>query len=168
MNTEMPKQELFKTLLENFPLAVLIWEIPENKKLNECKILFVSEQAEDVFNREFNNLVGQTVGEVFPQLANTLFSTAFKRVLLTKENERIISFLYGEKDTPENYFRVELIPLSDESLGVAFINISHQVKAEKDLNDRLSELELVNKSMVNREMKMVELKEKLQICINES
>lgn len=42
------------------------------------------------------------------------------------------------------------------------MDITERVKAKKELEDKVDELELMNKLMVGREIKMVELKDKIK------
>jgi hypothetical protein len=153
--------DLFKAFVKKTPTGVYIWKINDPEDVEACSIEFINDAASKGAEADLKQYVGKSVGDSFPGIGETLMPTVFRAATKTGEKQRIISFLYGNKNIPENNFRVELIPLSEEYIAVMFINISAQIKAEEKLHEKLDELERITEIMTGRELKMVELKEEI-------
>lgn len=166
---KMMSDEVCRDFIKKIPYGLIMTTIEDPDDLSAGKILHVSKSAITMLQLEEagNVTMGRTIGEAFPGLDKTILSIVYKSAVKSGETKRAISFLYGSEDIPENYFRVELIPLENNKyMAAIFINISAQVALERKVKDQIKELEEVNKYMKDRELRIIELKRQVKKLTN--
>ena len=162
MITDNIRDMSFKNITDSMPVGLFLWKIHDPNDITTCTIEYINSAASTAIQSTLDDITGKTVGEAFPGIEHTPVATAFNATMATKSNQRITDFLYGTENIPTNHFRVELVPVEEDSIVVLFMNISEQIEAEEKLYKKIEEVSKLNKFMVDRELRMVELKKQLQ------
>ena len=151
-------EEKYRTLVEN--TTDLIFMIDKSSK-----VLSVNKSAAVIFEKKPEDLVGKSIYNLFLKDVVKQYSNSLKEVFnigksISKESKIIVK---GVK----LWLNTALSPLKDQdNKTVAVIGISHDIterkKSDQALKKRTKELEKFHKVAVGRELKMIELKEKIK------
>lgn len=136
---------------------------------NQSKISFWNKAAELIFGYKASEAIGQDLH----YLIASEKQHREKRDNINKFNQTGQSDVIGKiielpvKNKQGKVFMVELsvskTRINDEWFSVGIMrDVTERKKAEKQLQEKISELEKINKLMVDRELKMVELKDEIK------
>lgn len=120
----------------------------------------------------FNRLFGYSKDEVVGEFLDILFQREddFKKISQKLLREKKISDFEKHLKTKKGealLFLVSAIAREDENADIvgylfSFVDITLIKRTERELREKVEELERINKLMIGRELKMVELKEALR------
>ena len=97
--------------------------------------------------------------DISPSLKTSGVLDTYFELLKTGGVHDYPSFDYpGDENTKPGTYSSHAAALTRDTLYVEFTNITEQKKAEEDIKVRTEELERINTLMVDRELKMSELK----------
>ena len=134
-------------------------------KNNGTKLYFkdFNKAAEQLEKIKKKNVLGKEVRDVFPGAKDMGFVDLLKKVYKTGEVVFSPAAQYVDPKTGKTYFRENYIyRLSNGDVVAIFSNVTDRITAEKALKEKLEELEQINKLMVGRELKMIELKKEIK------
>ena len=151
-------QELFSLLIRNVPAPVAIFD-------TEMRYIFTSDRWLKDYNLGSQNIIGLSHYEVFPNLSEEW--KAIHRRCLGGE------CVYNDDDSfvrpngRREYLRWDIVPWRDTQGSIGGIIIFSEVvtklrELELELKERVSQLELENKSMIGREIRIAELKKEIE------
>ncbi len=127
----------------------------------DWKYLYVNATVAKQAHTTKEALIGKTMMEAFPGIEKTpLFKqmekVMRKQVSVRMENEFI--FPGGEV----GWFNLYIHPVQ-EGIMILSVDITDRKRAEMELNEKIKELDVWLQSTVDRELKMIELKQKITI-----
>jgi PAS domain S-box-containing protein len=151
-------EERFQAFMENNPAVAWM-------KDAEGKFLYINSVFGKRFNISLESIRGKTDYDIFPKEIADAVRTNDQKVRESGKPMEIEETI----PTPDGVARVWLtykFPFTDlnkkQLIGGMAIDITDQKIHQAALDSRSKELELINKAMVGRELKMVELKETVQ------
>lgn len=147
---------LFENMLNGFAYCKMIYDQQNNP------VDFIYLEVNKAFEKltGLKNTKGKPVTEVIPGIKQTnpeLF-TIYDRVASTGKPEIFETFV----KPLSIYFSVSVYSPKKDHFVAIFDNITERKNSEQKLKDKISELENFNKITVDRELKMIELKNKIQ------
>lgn len=160
MNTDL-SLELFEELFDKLPNSNFILNIESVKNIENTKIFSFNTSAKNNFNID-SKIENQLLGKYLPKLFDSVLQLEFQKVIKTKANGRIISYHFNKDLEGEKFFRIEIIYLKNNFLGLIFYDITCQKELQIQLDSKLDELEKLNRFMIDRELNMIKLKEEVQ------
>lgn len=128
------------------------------------KILDISKNFENLFGFTSLEIIGQHLGKIFQESKEI---EEMEKVLLKKEvifkKETTLLTKQGRK-FPVN---LSVMPREDEEgtlygYFLAFLDITESKRLEKELKDKIVDLEKFQELVVGRELKMIELKKRIR------
>lgn len=165
----------FRQILENSTAVIYLKDI-------DGRYLFINRQYEKLFHISLEKIIGKKDHDIFPKEAADSFRKNDLEVLRKKTSMEIEEYV-PQNDELHTYISIKfpLVSGAEEFYGVCGIStdITERKKLEKklqaynqrleaevaertkELQTKIAELELINKSMVGRELKMIELKEEI-------
>lgn len=118
----------------------------------------------DDVNNAFEKILGMSKKKVSGKLATEIYGVSSPPFL-----EKYINLKTGESRNFDGYFEplkkhfsVSASPWGEDGFVTIFFNITEQKKVEDELRQKNDSLEKMNKLMIDRELKMIDLKEKLK------
>ena len=105
-------------------------------------------------------VIGKKVTELIPGIkdSNPELFEIYGRVAMTGITEKFETYV----KPLDIWFSISVYSPAKTFFVAVFQNITKHKQAEENLSDRIKDLEFLNKSMVGRELKMVELKKELE------
>ncbi|MBT4403032.1 PAS domain S-box protein [Candidatus Falkowbacteria bacterium] len=128
--------------LQNFPYA----EIPSFKKILKKKEMILSNNIKELPKDIYDVLIAQSIKSIL------IFPLSIK--------DKIIGFM-GFDETKQNRVWEELDIELLKTITNNIANYYERIEIENKLKKQLGEIEKINELMVNRELKMIDLKKKL-------
>jgi PAS domain S-box-containing protein len=132
------------------------------------EITYLNKSALDMFGLTKDEMLGKPLADIMPEKYRSLHQQGMERFISTKIPKvigKVVELEGLKKDG--TVFPIEM-SLSSVDLGndeitfTAIIrDISSRKKAETDLKEKMTQLEDMNKIMVDRELKMVEFKNQI-------
>lgn len=145
---------LFDKMEEGFATCQMIWDDKGNPV--DFRYLDVNTAWEKQTGIPKEKVVGRTVHEVIPTIEPFWINT-YAQVVRTGLSVRI----ENEVKELDRWFEVHAYKIEDDKFAAIFIDITPQKKTELSLNEKIEELERINRVMIDRELEMVKLKEQL-------
>lgn len=155
------QEKLMNTILEKSPIGYAV------NKIDSQEFLFVSEKFKEVYG-----IPGEQLKNV-----DEFFQKVYKDEKYREEIKKIVMSSIESKDPEkmkwmdvdikldsgvEKTISAENIPIYDQNLMISTVqDVTARKKLEKEVSQKLEELEKMNKLMVGRELNMVDLKQKI-------
>lgn len=143
----MGKENFLKESLEDFleflPLAVCLLD-------SEGYIVKVNKKMEELIDYKKHQLVDEKIDKVF-------YEESIKKILSGKIQEEEIKVKGRNEVIPASLFTDRNIG-GEEIIFIALKDLSHAKKVEKEVEEKVKELERFNRLATGRELRMVELK----------
>ena len=152
---EISYENLFKELIEGFALHEIICD--ENGRPINYRFLDVNPAFEKMVGMKKDDVVGKLVLDVMPNTEDFWINT-YGNVALTGES---IIFEHFARQQNEYYQVTSFSPKKGQFVTL-FEDITSRKEAEDKLNIALAEAKKINEIMVGREIKMIELKDKVR------
>lgn len=149
----------YRNLFDNMSSGVAVYEAVNNgedfifKDFNKA-----GEKIDDVKKEQ---LLGKKVTEVFPGIKEFGLFDIFKKVWQTGIAQFHPQSFYKDRRIQgwrENY----VYKISDQEIVAVYNDVTQRKKDEEEIKRRIEDLELFHKSVVDRELKMMELKKRIK------
>lgn len=157
----MLEDSIFKLFADELPLPVHIWSMKHLNNVGKNTILYVNKEANQAHCSNIRAEVGDKVGKAFPKLDTSVMPLAFQIAAKNNHSQRVLQFVCGPEKKLENTYRVEMIPIIGKYMFLAFTSIHAQLLAESELAENMKEIKKMNRYMLDRETKMIELKNEI-------
>lgn len=135
---------------------------------NNGKITFWNKAAEDIFGWSNNEAIGNNLHElIVPEQYNEVFQKAFPHFAKTGHGAAVgkkleLSALHKDGKEISVEVSISAIKLRGQWTAVGIVNdITERKQVEKDLKDNLDDLERFTRLAINREDRMIELKQEI-------
>ena len=138
-----------------------VWEID-----NDGRYTFVSKGMEKLSGYKAKEIIGKTPFDFIEKSKTESGSELLKEAILKQQPIKDLVRLNITKDGRKVYLLTNGLPIWDNNknvIGYRGINkdITKEKKAEEIMKNQISKLEKLNKLMVGRELKMIELKKEI-------
>lgn len=163
-STEAKYKYLFDNMVDGFTVNKLIYN--EESKVVDFEFLEINNSFEEIVGLESKKLVDKQMKKVVPAEKQDIFNhlDKFEQVVKNKES---VSFEYFSKNL-NKWLKITSHCPAEDQFVVFYQDITRRKKAlvdlkgkQKQLEEKLKELEKMNKLMVERELEMVALKAKI-------
>lgn len=151
----------FQSIIDNVPNMIFV------KEAKELRFVLFNKAGEELLGYAARDMVGKNDYDFFPKDQAGFFINKDRLVLDSKKLLDIPEESINTKNKGARILHTQKIPILDERgnpiylLGISE-DITDKAKAEILLKEKIQELEKVNKIMIDRELKMVELKKQLE------
>lgn len=128
--------EAWFRLAAQAPFGVSIWRA-ESDDPADIRLIYANARAAEESGVPMPELVGRTVGELFPTGLDAPprdnIPAAWLRVATTERGETMHAVPYGDDEHPMGWFRIHFIPLGDRRVASLYENVTRQMAASREL-----------------------------------
>lgn len=149
-----------QSIVDNVPNMIFV------KEAKELRFVLFNKAGEELLGYLKEYMIGKNDYDFFPKDQASFFIEKDKQVLKSKQMLDIPEEPIQTRTKGERILHTKKIPILDENgepkylLGISE-DVTERVRAETMLQEKIKELEKLNKIMVNRELKMAELKKQI-------
>jgi PAS domain-containing protein len=151
-------EEKYNAIVNNMNNAIVVYKPIENGK--DFVIINFNQAAEKIDKIKKDKILNKKLSEAFPGVKKMGLFEVLQRVNKTGKSEHFDVSFYSDKRISgwrENY----IYRLSSGEIIVSYSDVTAQKQAEEQLIKRTAEVERFNNLMVGREVKMAEMKRKM-------
>ena len=148
-------QFLFEKMLDGFALHEII--LDENNKPVDYRFLDVNSEFSLLTGIDKDKAINHTIKEIIPQIDNEWIQK-YGDVALGNGSMKFQKY----EETMKKWFEINVYSPKPKQFITIFRDITLTKKHDDDLEEKVKELERLNKVMIDRELKMIELKEEIK------
>jgi PAS domain S-box-containing protein len=145
------KPETYKLSLEEFIQSVPMGMHFYLLKNDQLIFTGANQSADKILGIRHKELIGKTIEEAFPALADTEIPVQYKKVALTGKSWENQQVIYHDKHI-SGVFQVFAYQISPGKIGAMFCDVTAKKKAEDDLHKSIESLAAVNKSLLEMQV----------------
>ena len=108
----------------NMGLFIYYLEDPDDPKT--LRLVSANNEASRSTGANLNHMIGKSILEACPNLADTGLPEAFAEVLAKREPKRWENFEYSDKQLQKKTYDVKAFPMPQSCIGVLFENLAEQ------------------------------------------
>lgn len=105
----------------NMGLFIYYLEDPDDPKT--LRLVYANNEASRSTGANLNHMIGKSILEAFPNLADTGLPEAFAEVLAKREPKRWENFEYSYKQLQKKTYDVKAFPMPSNCMGVLFESV---------------------------------------------
>lgn len=121
------------SIVENIKTGLHIYELKENR----LWLTYFNPVSEIIVGKKFSNFKSTEFGILFPELKNTGLEELYRGVIGERKERDFEGEYYDNGSKSIAYYKVKAFPLSENSLGVAFENITEQKISQLDAQEKI-------------------------------
>ncbi len=152
-------EERFRSLFDNMSSGVAVYKPVDDG--NDFVFVDYNKAAEEMDHRSKKNVLGKKVTTVFPAVKEFGLFNILVQVYKTGKHENLSISKYEDEDL-DTWREGHVYPLSSGEIVAVYDDVTQKKEAEENSREKLEEMEKINRLMVGRELKMIELKEEIK------
>ena len=137
---------LYREILRGLPLGVVVLQLANPHDAKTFRIIEINPAATLLTGATPEDLNGRTLAE-FPKLLKTRFPRACAEALQSREPRNLGDISYGDERIREGIYSVQIFPLPDNFMGVAFENVTDRRRADLALRESEEHFRLLVQSV---------------------
>ncbi|MCK5233817.1 MAG: PAS domain-containing protein [Candidatus Aenigmarchaeota archaeon] len=150
----------YMQLFETMTSGVAIYEAVNNG--NDFIFKDFNRAGELIENIKKEDVIGKRVTKIFSGVKEFGLFNVFQRVWRTGKSEYFPEALYKDKRDPGTWRESWVYKMPNGEIVSIYNNITVRKQAEEKINEKVEELEKFYKLAIGRELKMIELKKKIE------
>ena len=137
---------LYSEIFSGLPVGVVVLHLENAADPGSFRIIELNPAAASLTGSTLADLRGRTLAE-FPKLLTTSFPNACLGSLHERKAKNLGEISYGDKRIREGVYSVQVFPLYDSFLGVAFENVTARNRSEQALRESEERFRLLVQSV---------------------
>jgi len=133
--------QLYSDIIKNMQIGLHVWWLEDIKDASTFRLVAMNPAAEQFTGLE-REVVGKSMGEIFPAMRDTEIPEIFAEVSRSWKTKDLGEVHYGGETFAERVFSLKAFPLPSNCVGVAFEDITERKNAEEKLQKAHDELEI--------------------------
>jgi PAS domain S-box-containing protein len=137
--TELKRAEesiqLYANIVRSMQMGLIVWQLHDPNDLSSFRLMDINPAARQILrmNTDLQELIGQSMAEVFPNLLETAFPSIYATVIRSGKVRDLGEVRYGDAVLPEATYATKAFPLPNQCVGLVFEDISDRKQAEEAL-----------------------------------
>ena len=146
------------SIFADINLGLIVYHLEDPAEATSLRMVYVNHEASRYTGADLSGLVGKTILDAFPNLAETELPETYARVATEKKPEKLGTIAYGDEHLEQSYYAVKAFPLPNGCMGVLFENITLRKQLSEKVQHRTEQLSDQYKSLQKH---VAEVSEKL-------
>src|SRR5437660_1877004 len=143
LETTLP---LYQEILRGLPVGIVVLHLENPRDVKSFRITDVNPAAGLLTGASMEDLHGRTLAE-FPKLLKTGLPRRCLDAVQSREPRNLGEISYGDERIREGIYAVQVFPLLDNFIGVAFENVTERRQAEQSLHQSEERFRLLVQSV---------------------
>lgn len=120
------------SVLSELNVGLLIYQLEDAGDPRSLRLAYANRVASEYTRADLGGLVGKTIGEAFPALADSELPALYAEVAQTKHPRNVGAFEYkGDEHVGRGYYSVKAFPMPNDCVGIVFENITVRKQLEE-------------------------------------
>lgn len=124
---------LYAEILNNIHIGLIAWHLENIDDVKTYRLIAANTAAVQFIGSAAGELTGKTMTESFPSLIGTEVPKIYAEVARSGKVKELREDHFIDKSAFKNVFSVKAFPLSNNSVGVAFVDITESEKIHEEL-----------------------------------
>ena len=135
--------QLYADAVRNMQVGLYIWCLDAVDRANSLRLIAANPAASESSGVMAEDILGKTILEAFPAIADTDIAHTYAEVVRTGQNAELGEVHYEDDRVEKSIFSVKAFPLPDRCVGVAFENITLRKQEEDIRHDQDKQLRII-------------------------
>ena len=135
--------QLYADAVQNMQVGLYIWCLEAVDKASSLRLIAANPAASESSGVMAEDVLGKTILEAFPAIADTDIAHTYAEVVRTGQNAELGEVHYEDDRVQKSIFSVKAFPLPDRCVGVAFENITSRKQEEDIRYDQDKQLRII-------------------------
>ena len=145
--TEKEKAEarirVFADIFRNIQVGVFVWQLEGPLEQARFRLLATNAAAARMTSMSIDDVIGKTMQEAFPGVYDLELSAKCVQVIANGESCDLGEIAYGDTRMPAGYYSAKIIPLPNDTVAVAFENVTAERRNREVLRQSVERFELI-------------------------
>jgi signal transduction histidine kinase len=131
-----------QSVFSNLNVGLLVYHLEDVDEAASLRLRYANEEASTYTESDLQRLVGKTILEAFPALADTELPQTYAQVARDRHPRELGTIAYADENLEKSYYAVKAFPMPHDCVGVLFENIALRKKVEamvKHLHEQLKQ-----------------------------
>lgn len=124
---------LYVEILDNVQIGMVVWQLENVDDIKTYKLIAANTAATQCTGVALGDLIGKTMTECFSNLMGTEVPQIYAEVVRSGKVKRLKDELFTDKVNSSTILSVKAFPLSNNCVGVAFVDITENEKIHEEL-----------------------------------
>jgi PAS domain S-box-containing protein len=135
---------IFADIFRNIQVGLYIWKLDDRNDPGGFRLVASNSAATTLTGIPMEDILGKTVREVFPvSVMNNGLAEKCRQALLSQTATDLGEFFYTDHRIAPSTFTAKVFPLPNDTVGIAFENISENRRTQEMLRQSVERFELI-------------------------
>jgi PAS domain S-box-containing protein len=145
--TEREKAEarirVFADIFRNIQAGLFVWQLEGPMEQARFRLLATNAAAARMTGLSIDDVIGKTMQEAFPGIYELGLTAKCLQVIANGESLDLGEIPYGAKSAPVGHYSAKIIPLPNDTVAVAFENVTEERRNREVLRQSVERFELI-------------------------
>ncbi|GEM_PF-1506178 len=145
--TEREKSEarirVFADIFRNIQAGLFVWQLEGPMEQARFRLLATNAAAARMTGLSIDDVIGKTMQEAFPGIYELGLTAKCLQVIATGASMDLGELPYGGKSAPIGHYSAKIIPLPNDTVAVAFENVTEERRNREVLRQSVERFELI-------------------------
>ncbi|TVM02860.1 MAG: hypothetical protein CV087_08200 [Candidatus Brocadia sp. WS118] len=120
-------------ILNNVQIGLIVWQLEDVDDTKTYKLITANAAANQCTGIALGNFIGKTMAECFPALTESEAPKTYAEVIRSGKMRTLKEDHFSDKGNFTSIFSVKAFPLSNNCVGIAFVDITEREKMGEEL-----------------------------------
>lgn len=131
---------VFARIVDAFDVGIYVYRLERHDDPGSLRLVYANAASSTATGLDAAAIIGTPIGEAFPALMHTDLPATGLAVARGGEARRLPDIVYEDGRVARRVFAVHVFPLPEQSVGIAFTNVTGQRGAELQATQTLEEM----------------------------
>ncbi|MBA3842498.1 MAG: PAS domain-containing protein [Actinobacteria bacterium] len=131
---------VFARIVDALDVGIYVYRLERNDDPGSLRLVYANAASTTATGLDVATIIGTPLGEAFPALMQTDLPATGLAIARGGEARRLSDIVYEDDRVARRVFAVDVFPLPEQSVGIAFTNLTGQRGAELQATQTLEEM----------------------------